>query len=67
MDRCPTCNQPLASHPRIRMCRRCGKVMARHDKFIFVTEGGASYLEHRHCDNPTDYMSLEERKAYNER
>jgi hypothetical protein len=42
-----------------RICRLCGEPIRTHHKFMTVTDGEASWLQHRHCDNPGSYKALD--------
>lgn len=52
--RCRLCKMPL-SPTRVRRCRRCNLIIARHDKYIHVTVRGKTMLEHRDCSAPDVY------------
>lgn len=58
-ERCPHCQQrmpkPKAVRAYDRICRNCRKPIHTHHKWKCVTDGEASWFEHRHCDNPDSY------------
>lgn len=56
--RCPHCQQRWPQQPEkrfSRICRKCKEPIRTHHKYKIVTDGEASWFEHRHCDNPDDY------------
>ena len=65
--RCHSCFQHIPDLTKLRICLQCKRPIARHDKYICVTSRGSTKLQHRHCDNPTDYFSSSERKERKER
>lgn len=58
-ERCPTCQQriPQAKKEYVfsRICRKCREPIRTTHKYKIITDGEASWFEHRHCDNPSGY------------
>lgn len=59
-ERCPHCQQrmpkPKAVRAYDRICRNCSQPIRTHHKWKVITDGSASWVEHRHCDNPESYQ-----------
>lgn len=60
--RCPTCRQRIGTTP-VKVCAACKRPMKRPDKYVFNAQGR---IQHRHCDNPTDYFPKAARERYHE-
>ncbi len=58
LSHCPTCGHPLKVEAH-RICANCKKPILSHHKYRFKTEGGKTFLIHRHCDNPYSYQPKE--------
>lgn len=56
---CPTCGKPWDKRVAIKVCRKCGKPIGRHDKYRFLPAGpGLVAIEHRDCENPAATEAL---------
>jgi hypothetical protein len=61
MARCPHCKQMIQPVSRqARICRVCDTAIDAHMKWRFVRVGKKTMVEHRHCDNPFEYLSKAE-------
>ena len=61
-ERCPHCQQRMPKPKQVRaysrICRACHLPIATHHKWKVITDGEASWFEHRHCNNPESYVPL---------
>ena len=58
-SRCPHCRRPSAAPWKpVRVCSRCSRMIGGGDKWCFGKDGR---VQHRHCDNPSDYWPPKQR------
>lgn len=56
-ERCSCCKQPIPTKKQsIRVCNKCNASITRHMKWRFIQIDGHTTMEHRHCDNPYEYV-----------
>lgn len=58
---CPTCRRPFeAQKVTRRVCAECGQPISNHHKWRIWPDGR---LRHRHCDDPTAYLTAAQRRT----